>query len=146
VSAPSLASRAAALGLPDLLLLGRGEEKTGGRKKAALWADSYEALIAALFLDGGIEVAHRFVRDEFARDLEADLSARDHKSVLQERLQARGQPLPDYVVVAEEGPSHRRVFRIECRLGGRVLSEGQGHSKKEAQQEAARRALQGLEG
>jgi ribonuclease-3 len=145
VSAPSLARRAAELGLPDLLLLGRGEEKTGGRKKAALWADAYEALIAALFLDGGIEAAHRFVRDEFARDLEADLAARDHKSVLQEQLQARGQPLPDYVVVAEEGPSHRRVFRIECRLEGRVLSEGRGHSKKEAQQEAARRALQGLE-
>jgi ribonuclease-3 len=146
VSAPSLAGRAADLGLPALLKLGRGEEKTGGRQKAALWADAYEALIAALFLDGGLEAAHRFVRDEFARDLEGDLSSRDHKSALQERLQSRGQPVPDYVVVAAEGPSHRRLFRVECRLEGRVVSEGEGHSKKEAQQEAARRALQTLEG
>ncbi len=90
------------------------------------------------------------MRDEFARDLEGDLSSRDHKSALQERLQARGQPVPDYVVVAAEGPSHRRLFRVECRLEGRVVSEGEGHSKKEAhkkeaQQEAARRALQTLE-
>ncbi len=145
VSAPSLALRAADLGLPDLLKLGRGEEKTGGRQKAALWADAYEALIAALFLDGGMEAAHRFVRDEFARDLEGDLSSRDHKSALQERLQSRGQPVPDYVVVAAEGPSHRRLFRVECRLEGRVVSEGEGHSKKEAQQAAARRALHILE-
>jgi ribonuclease-3 len=145
VSAPSLARRAADLGLPALLRLGRGEEKTGGREKAALWADAYEALIAALFLDGGLEAAHRFVSDEFARALEGDLSSRDHKSALQERLQSRGQPVPDYVVVAAEGPSHRRLFRVECRLEGRVVSEGEGHSKKEAQQEAARRALQTLE-
>jgi ribonuclease-3 len=146
VSARGLARRAAHLGMPDLLLLGRGEEKTGGRKKAALWADAYEALIAALFLDGGLEAAHRFVGHEFARDLEADLSARDHKSELQERLQASGHPVPDYVVVAEEGPSHRRRFRVECRLEGRMISEGEGHSKKEAQQEAARRALETLLG
>jgi len=142
VAAPTLAARAAELGLPELLLLGRGEEKTGGRRKAALWADAYEALVAALYLDGGFEAAHRFVRSEFARDLEGTAAAeRDHKSALQELLQGHGRPLPDYVVSAEEGPSHRRRFRVQCVLDGRVVSEGEGFSKKEAQQDAARKAL-----
>jgi ribonuclease-3 len=141
VSAASLARRAQELGLPELLLLGRGEEKTGGRGKTALWADAYEALIASLHLDGGLEAAHRFVRDEFSRDLEASAVASDAKSDLQELLQAEGQALPDYEVVAEEGPSHRRRFRVSCKIEGRLLAEGEGHSKKEAQQQAARRAL-----
>jgi ribonuclease-3 len=146
VSAPSLSRRAAALALPDLLRLGRGEEKTGGRKKSALWANAYEAVIAALYLDGGVEAAHRFVRDELAAELAggADLAARDHKSALQEMLQAKGEALPEYVVVAEEGPSHRRRFRVECRASGRTVSQGEGYSKKEAQQQAARAALQRL--
>jgi ribonuclease-3 len=145
VAAGSLARRAAELGLPDLLLLGRGEEKAGGRKKEALWADAYEALIAALYLDGGFEVAHRFVRDEFARELEAGAeAAADPKSALQELLQGRGDPVPEYVVVEEAGPSHRRRFRVQCVVRGGVVSEGEGHSKKEAQQEAARRALEVL--
>jgi ribonuclease-3 len=142
VSAGSLARRAGELGLPELLLLGRGEEKTGGRKKTALWADAYEALIAALYLDGGLEAARRFVLAELAAELEAGpLATRDFKSALQEVLQGRGEPLPEYLVVAEEGPSHRRRFRIECRLQGRVVAEGEGYSKKEAQQDAARKAL-----
>lgn len=145
VSAPSLARRASALGLPDLLRLGRGEEKTGGRRKAALWADAYEALIAALYLDGGLEAAHRFVGDELAAELGAGpIAARDYKSALQEVLQGRGQPVPDYVVVAEEGPGHRRLFRVECVVEGRSVAAGEGHSKKEAQQEAARKALEVL--
>ncbi len=141
VAAASLARRAQELGLPDLLLLGRGEEKTGGRHKAALWADAYEALLAALYLDGGFETAHRFVRDEFAQDLEAEGDVPDPKSALQELLQGRGESIPEYRVAAEEGPSHRRRFRVECRIQGEVVAEGEGHSKKEAQQEAARRAL-----
>ena len=144
VSASSLARRAGGLGLPELLLLGRGEEKTGGRQKAALWANAYEALIAALYLDGGVETAHRFVRDEFKSELEAggEIGERDHKSLLQERLQARGDPVPEYVVVGEEGPSHRRRFRIQCTIRGEAVSEGEGFSKKQAQQEAARKALE----
>ena len=146
VAAPSLATKAADLGLPDLLLLGRGEEKTGGRKKKALWSDTYEAVVAALYLDGGIEAAHRFVREAFAADLEAEEShaARDPKSALQEVLQARGRPVPEYVVAAEEGPSHRRVFRVQCVIDGAAVAEGEGHSKKEAQQAAARAALEAL--
>jgi ribonuclease-3 len=143
VSAPSLARLADELGLPDLLRLGRGEEKSGGRGKATLWADAYEALIAALYLDGGLPTVHRFVRDELGHELEAgaELTLADHKSALQEVLQGRGEPVPEYLVVAEDGPSHRRRFRVACRIGGQVVAEAEGYSKKQAQQEAARLAL-----
>ena len=147
VSARSLARRAAELGLPELLRLGRGEEKSGGRKKTALWADAYEAVIAALYLDGGLEAAHRFVSAEFATDLERPaLPTEDHKSLLQEMLQARGDPVPEYELVAEEGPDHRRRFRVRCVVRGEALAEGEGFSKKQAQQEAARNALARLAG
>ncbi|HUL78458.1 MAG TPA: ribonuclease III [Vicinamibacteria bacterium] len=142
VSAPSLARRAAGLGLPELLLLGRGEEKTGGREKTALWANAYEALVAALYLDGGFEAAHRFVGEEFAHEAEApDQELEDPKSRLQELLQGQGRPVPLYLVVGEEGPSHRRRFLVECRLDDGVVTTGEGASKKAAQQEAARGAL-----
>ena len=145
VSAPSLAGRAEELGLGELLLLGRGEEKTGGRQKSALWANAYEALIATLYLDGGFEAAHRFVRDEFAEDVEDDATAaEDAKSALQELLQGQGRPLPDYRVTGEEGPDHKRRFRIECRLDDGLVTEGEGSSKKAAQQQAAERALDRL--
>jgi ribonuclease-3 len=145
VSEPSLARRAADLGLPELLLLGRGEEKTGGRAKEALWANAYEALVAALYLDGGFEAAHRFVRADFARDVEAsDEELEDPKSRLQEMLQGQGRPVPRYGVVEEEGPSHRRRFRVECRLDDGTVTSGEGYSKKAAQQQAAREALQTL--
>jgi ribonuclease-3 len=142
VSEPSLAQRAADLGLPELLLLGKGEEKTGGRAKAALWANAYEALVAALYLDGGFEAAHRFVRADFASDLELSGDEfEDPKSRLQELLQGRGRPVPRYAVVEEEGPSHRRRFRVECRLDDGTVTSGEGYSKKAAQQQAARNAL-----
>lgn len=146
VSAPSLARHAEALGLPELLRLGPGEERSGGRKKAAIWADAYEAVIAALYLDGGLEAARAFVTSAFAADLEdlGDVSAHDPKSALQELRQSRGLAVPEYVVSSEEGPSHRPRFRVSCLLDGRVVSEGEGFSKKEAQQEAARLALAAL--
>jgi ribonuclease-3 len=148
VAARALAGRGQAVGLPALLRLGRGEEKTGGRLKQALWADAYEAVVAALYLDGGLEAAARFVR----RDLGAvlDTASRDAgddaKSALQEALQARGEAVPDYVVIAEEGPDHRKRFRVECRIAGTIAGEGIGYSKKEAQQDAARRALESVLG
>jgi ribonuclease-3 len=143
VSTATLGRIGRALGLGDHLVLGRGEEKTGGRRKHALWADAYEAVVAALYLDGGIEAARRFVE----RDLGTALSASrgspeaDHKSALQERLQARGEPVPEYVVVEEKGPAHRKRYVVECRVLGRSAGRGEGHSKKEAQQQAAREAL-----
>ena len=147
VSSQGLARRAAELGLPDLLLLGRGEEKTGARTtKTALWADAYEAVIAVLYLDGGMETAQSFVNAEFAAELAAAEGAPDvdHKSALQEALQARGQPVPEYVVVAEQGPSHRPSFVVRCVIQGGAVAEGEGPSKKEAQQDAARKALQAM--
>lgn len=146
VATPSLARRASELGLPSLLRLGRGEEKTGGRQKSSLWANAYEAVIAALYLDGGFDAAFRFVSAEFAPDLQRvrELPVVDAKSALQEALQARGEPLPEYVVLAEEGPSHKRRFRVQCLLRGEPLAEGEGSSKKEAQQIAAKRALERL--
>jgi len=148
VSAISLARRAAALGLPELLRLGRGEEKTGGRTKSALWGDAYEAVIAALYLDGGIEAAERFVQSEFGSDIVSfdEHTLRDFKTRLQERLQAAGRAVPRYDVVEELGPSHRKRFRVQCVIDGLALAEGEGHSKKEAQQEAARQALERLDG
>jgi ribonuclease-3 len=143
VSAPTLARRAEALGLPELLKLGRGEEKTGGRAKTALWGNAYEAVIAALYLDGGTVAAERFVRAELGPELErqgAD-GIRDYKTRLQEILQAEGSPPPRYEVVEELGPSHERRFRIHCFVDGEPVAEGVGRSKKEAQQPAARRAL-----
>jgi ribonuclease-3 len=145
VAARSLARRADTLGLPGLLRLGRGEEKTGGRQKQALWADAYEAVVAALYLDGGLDAAARLVHRDFADSLSGAHvagAAVDAKSVLQEVLQARGEAVPEYVVVAEEGPDHRKQFRVRCLVGGAVAGEGVGFSKKAAQQEAARRALQ----
>lgn len=145
VSTPSLARHAEALGLPGLLRLGRGEEKTGGRGKTALWANAFEAVVAAVYLDGGFEAARGFVRAVFGPDLEqGDAELEDPKSALQELLQARGRPLPRYAVVAEEGPSHRRRFRVECRLEDGTVASGEDFSKKGAQQRAAQAALEGL--
>jgi len=145
VSTVNLARHAAEVGLPELLRLGRGEEKTGGREKTALWANAYEALVAALYLDDGFAAAHRFLHAEFAQDLaDSDTPFEDPKSALQERLQAAGRPLPRYAVVAEEGPSHRRRFVVECRLDDGTVTAAEDYSKKAAQQKAARLALEKL--
>mgnify|MGYP006170907583 CR=1 FL=1 len=145
VSTQSLARHAERLGLGEHLLLGRGEEKTGGRYKAALLADAYEALIAAIYLDGGLEAASAFLGRELGHAIEAgqhpDFHGEDFKSALQERLQALGRPLPQYRLVHEEGPDHRKVFHVDVVVGGDTLAGATGRAKKEAEQEAARLAL-----
>jgi ribonuclease-3 len=150
VSTATLARQADRLALGDHLLLGRGEEKTGGRRKQALLADGYEALIAAIYLDGGVEQVRGFVAREFAPLLEDvrrhGLVGQDHKSSLQEHLQSHDQPLPEYRLAATAGPDHRKQFHVEVVVNGEVLSEGSGPSKKEAEQEAARLALEVLRG
>jgi ribonuclease-3 len=149
VSTASLARLAEGLNLGDHLLLGRGEEKTGGRKKQALLADGYEALIAAIYLDGGTDHATGFIQRQFADLIEEarapDMVNRDFKSALQERVQSHGGPLPEYVVVGETGPDHHKRFQVEVRVGGEPLADAPGRSKKEAEQEAARRALEKLQ-
>jgi ribonuclease-3 len=149
VSAVNLQKQAARLRLGNYLLLNRGEEKTGGRSKMALQVDAYEALIAAIYLDRGIEAAKDFVRREFAETLAEidpqDLTATDYKTALQERLQSVGLPTPQYAIVESIGPDHRRVFQVELRVNGRCLTTGEGTTIKGAHQAAARAALDILE-
>jgi ribonuclease-3 len=146
VSTATLARQAERLSLGDHLLLGRGEEKTGGRRKQALLADGYEALIAAIYLDGGIEPVKTFLAREFVRlidDLRRDgLAGQDYKSALQEYVQSHGHPLPEYRLAGSVGPDHRKQFQVEVVIRGDAVSVASGSSKKEAEQEAARLALE----
>jgi ribonuclease III len=148
VSTATLGDLARELGLGQFLALGRGEEKTGGRNKQALLADGYEAVIAALYLDGGIEAARGFILREFGERLEdvrsPEFWGRDYKSALQEVVQARELPLPEYSVAAESGPDHRKIFHVEVRVKGDLMGSARGASKKAAEQEAARQALEQL--
>lgn len=148
VSATSLARLAERLGLGEFLILGRGEEKTGGRKKSAIIADCYEALIAAIYLDGGVEPVRQFIERQFQELIDgagrsgADaVFTEDYKSALQERLQRTGRGLPVYRMAAEIGPAHRRRFEVEVLIGGEVIARAEGRSKKAAAQAAAREAL-----
>ena len=121
---------------------GAGSSRRCGRMPTRRWSPR-------LYLDGGLEAAARFVRARPRRgalDAAAASPADDAKSALQEALQARGEPVPDYVVIAEEGPDHRKRFRVQCRIAGEIAGEGVGYSKKEAQQDAARRALESVRG
>lgn len=148
VSTTSLAEAAERLGLGEYMILGRGEEKTGGRRKSALLADTYEALIAAMYLDGGLEPARTFIDRELGpvlREARAPgFVGRDYKSRLQERVQSGGGPLPSYRVSATIGPDHRKQFHVQVRVGDEVIAEGVGLTKKDAEQEAARAALAAL--
>ena len=145
VSTSTLARVAERLQLGDHLLLGRGEEKTGGRRKQALLADGCEALIAAIYLDGGIEQARAFVVRELGPlldDMRRDgIAGQDYKSALQELVQAGNRPLPEYRVVGTLGPDHQKLFDVEVVVAGDALALATGPSKKEAEQEAARLAL-----
>ncbi len=143
----TLARMAVGLELGKHLKLGRGEDTSGGREKPSLLADAYEAVLAALYLDGGFPVAQRFVLDAFADEIEAE-SARqnkaDFKTRLQELVQATSDLRPRYSIVGTEGPPHAREFTAEVKVGEEVLGTGLGMSKKAAQQEAARGALDTL--
>ena len=148
VSTATLGRLAERLSLGDHLLLGRGEEKTGGRQKQALLADSYEALIAAIYLDGGIEHARAFVAREFAAlvdEARVGAAGQDYKSALQELVQSRNEPLPEYRLIGTVGPDHRKLFRVEVVVNGGPVADATGTSKKEAEQEAARLALERLQ-
>ena len=149
VSAKLLASLSQELDLGAFLRLGHGEEKTGGRKKRALLADLFESLIAAIYLDGGFEPTRRFVFSRFSSRLEEiaqeQLDFQDSKSLLQEQLHARGFTEPTYRVVEELGPDHSKKFSVEVHIEDKLLAKASGRSKKEAQQKAAGKALEGLE-
>lgn len=140
----NLARVAAALDLGAYLALGKGEEKSGGREKRSILADACEALLAAVYLDGGITAARRVVTKLFAAALAAVPAgsvSRDYKTELQELAQARFAAAPDYELIATEGPDHDRSYLVRVMLNGAPAGDGRGSSKKEAQQAAAREAL-----
>jgi ribonuclease-3 len=148
VSSVNFFNIARRLELGEFLHLGKGEEKTGGRKKQALLADGFEALVAAIYLDGGLDSARQFVLKSFRQDFQSIEAGgfyhTDFKSRLQERLQGLRFPPAEYVLVAASGPDHKKQFSIELRIKGKKLSEGHGETKKGAEQEAARLALKEL--
>lgn len=146
VSEPSLARLARELALGDCLLLGRGEARSGGRAKESLLANTLEALLGAVFLDAGYAaaegVAHRLLAS--SRHASASPVGQDYKTRLQEMLQARRQR-PEYLLVAACGPDHQRLYEVEVLTAGAVLGRGMGSTKKRAEQDAARQALERLE-
>ncbi len=148
VSSEALARRGEEIDLGKYLVLGRGEEKTDGRLKDSLLANSFEAVIAAVYLDGGLEAATRFVDAtvwaHVADAVEENAGFSDFKSLLQELVQADGRTLPMYQVVEERGPDHDKIFRIEVFVDGKLLAEGEGRTKKAAEQVAAELALEHL--
>ena len=145
VSAANLVKFAEGIHLGDFIRLSRGEEKTGGRMKRAIAVDAYEAIIGAIYLDGGVEAASDFVGrqiDEFLNGLDLrQLTYGDFKSALQEHLHNLGGPEPVYRVVDEIGPDHKKTFVVQVLIHGQVVAESSGRTKKEAQQSAARLAL-----
>ena len=132
------------LGIGELLLLGRGEEMSGGRTRRSLIADAVEAIIGAMYLDRGYETVRTTVLQLFRDRIEDAIAGRivqDYKSAYQEYLQARGRAEIHYEVIREEGPEHNKVFYVELSVNGKVTGHGDGRTKKEAEQAAARDAL-----
>jgi ribonuclease III len=149
VSADHLYRCSVQLGLGPYLLLGKGEDRNGGRGRKNLLANALEAVIAAIYLDGGMEAAKPFIRAHILQPLEnaedlASIEVLNHKSLAQERAQALGLPAPSYLIVASEGPEHARVFVVEGRIGSQYSARGSGSSKKVASQGAAAALLEQL--
>ena len=139
----TLARIARRMGLGEHLLLGRGEEETGGRHKSSLVADCFEALIGAVYLSTDLATTRRFALacfEDTLRDIEAQQDIFDHKTVLQELMQERTKQTPSYHTVATIGPPHERTFVVQVRFNSLVMGQGQGSSKQAAQQAAARDA------
>lgn len=148
VSAATLGEKARALEIGRFLRMGTGEARSGGSEKPSLVADAFEAVVAAIYLDGGLPSAEAFVRGQFGRDISgidlADLSFHDYKTALQEAAQGLGLPLPEYRVINESGPDHEKAFEIEVAWDGVSFATGRGSSKREAQRKAAKEALKRL--
>jgi len=149
VNAGSLEAAARRLRLGEHLRLGRGEEKTGGREKQTLLADAFEAVVAGIYLDAGLgptrEVLRRVLFEQALEERGERIADSDRKSALQEFLQGRGRPPAEYRLTGESGPDHQKLFLIEVWVNGELMAEGEGATKKEAEQRAARSALEKLE-
>ena len=145
VNAAVLAEKAAELGLGDLLRMGKGEERSGGRKKTSILAGAFEAVIGGIYWEGGYECARGAVERYFGADIrERNLGQQDYKTRLQEISQMLFHEPPVYKLVAEIGPDHEKRFVTEIFINGKVMGRGEGTSKKQAEQEAARKALDEL--
>ena len=127
--------------LGEYMRLGRGEVQSGGAKRPSILADAFEALIAAIYLDGGIEPASRFILPFVKRMIEDEQGFEDYKTILQEIVQRNPEQSVNYVLVDEKGPDHDKMFAVEVRLHSNVIGAGVGRSKKAAEQSAAREAL-----
>lgn len=134
---------AAKLELGKYLLLGKGEEMTGGRSRPSILADAFEAVIAALYLDGGYEIAQKFVLSYIPKNLDIRKVSplADYKTALQEIIQQNREEKVEYILVGERGPDHAKIFTAEVLLNSNVIGRGEGSSKKQAEQNAAREAL-----
>ena len=137
VCEPTLAYCSEAIDLEKYILLSFGEEKTGGRKRKSITSDAFEALIGAMYLDGGMEPAKQFILKFVLTDIEHKKLYHDCKTTLQEIVQARHEEGLSYVLVGESGPDHAKVFTVEAQVGETVIGQGTGPSKKAAEQEAA---------
>ncbi|PYS12393.1 MAG: ribonuclease III, partial [Acidobacteria bacterium] len=146
VSSANLVKYAERVELGEYLQLGRGEEKTGGRTKQTLLVDALEAIIGAIYLDGGLEEVRRVVLNFLEPQMDdvgdSDRQLRDFKTALQEELQAQYRGRADYVLRSEEGPDHQKIFTVQVLIAGEPVAEGFGLTKKAAEQAAARQALE----
>jgi len=146
----ALSRQAGRVRLDKAVLLGRGEEKSGGRSKASILAGAFEALVGAIFLDGGFEAARTVVQRLLIPTLEPlgeeRFEINNYKSALQELLQSTGRPAPAYRTITAKGPEHRKTFTVEVLVGGEAVAKAKGASKKNAEQKAAQKALKGYLG
>jgi len=141
VNEESLAKLARKIDLGEALILGKGEERTGGREKDSILSSALEALAAAIYLDGGYKEAERVIRELFLPLIEErGWKDSDYKTQLQEYTQGRYKTVPRYILLKEEGPDHRKLFEVAVTIEGRVWGRGKGRSKKEAEQKAAQEA------
>ena len=145
VCEPSLAYCARQFDLPQYLLLGRGEDMTGGRMRDSIVSDATEALLGAIYLDGGFEKARDFVLRFILNDMEHKQLFYDSKTILQEIVQEKGKQTLEYILTGESGPDHNKQFSVEVRVNGDVLGNGTGHTKKAAEQAAAYQAIRRLQ-
>ncbi len=135
------------IGLGDFLFLGKGEENTGGKNRPSILEDAFEALIAAVYLDGGMDNAKRHILRFINKALENhQINFKDYKTELQELVQQNPDETLNYVVVGESGPDHDKRFEVEVHLNSNVIGKGTGKSKKQAEMQAAKKALENLKG
>jgi ribonuclease III len=145
VNARTLALKAQAIELGSMLQLGKGEEKSGGREKTSILAAAFEAVIGAIYTDGGLAPAQEVVERLFGNEVGGPSAERDYKTELQEVSYRKFRSQPVYELVAAEGPDHAKRFTTRIRIGGRELGTGEGGSKKQSEQAAARQALEALD-